>query len=102
MFWNCSGNSFDSKEFQTERLYIEDFIKNQKTSKNLLYIIYFFTTPLPYSKIILGNNFDFNPNDIKSFSGNSSYSTFTETKFLLQTKCSSNMGLVTDLITFSL
>ena len=39
MFKNCSGNSFDSKEFQTERLYIEDFNKNQKTSKNLLYYI---------------------------------------------------------------
>ena len=86
MLWNCSGNSFDSKEFQTEHLYIEDFIKNQKMNKNLLYIMYFFTTPLPYSVTISGNNFDFNPNDIKSFSGNSSYSTFTEALFLLQTK----------------
>lgn len=41
--------------------------------------MYFLTTPLPYSVTIPGNNFDFNPNDIKSFSGNSSYSTFTKT-----------------------
>ena len=64
--------------------------------------MYFFTTPLPYFVTIPGNNFDFTLSDIKPFTGNSSYSTFTETKFLLQTKCSSNMGLVTDLITFSL
>ena len=60
--------------------------------------MYFFTTPLPYSVTIPGNNFDFNLNDLKSFTSNSSYSTFTENKFLLQPKKSSAKILVTALI----
>ena len=59
--------------------------KNLKINKSLLYYIVFFHHSPPLLLKKTGNNFDFNLNDIKSFTGNNSYSNLTKTYFLLQT-----------------
>ena len=72
-------------DFKKNTYKIEDFNKNLKINKSLLfYNVFFHHSPTLLLKKT-GNNFDFNLNDIKSFTGNNSYSNLTKTYFLLQT-----------------